>query len=105
MKNYVGKIFETVAGKLIVIANDEEYLAMEDPRDGTISFFSYGKDGVGVNHCISYSVTKQRYFEVLDEADSKDENTLDKALWNKFYKMPKVLRKLIIDAYLMINIE
>lgn len=100
MKNYEGKTIETMAGKFRVIANNEEYLAAESLDDGMVTFFGCDEKGIAVNHCISFSVTKKRYFEVLDEAASKDENALDKALWNRFYRMPKILRELIIKAYI-----
>ena len=55
------------------------------------------------SYCVNYTVTKEEFFVVIEALKDKnkgDINTITSALRERFYKIPTVFLKLIVQVYL-----
>lgn len=99
MKNFIGNIFEIGNAKFTIFAQNDTYLAAENADDKWVYFFRYSDDFIDNANSVTFCVTKERFYKVLDSVNSVDKKLLSSTFWNKFYRIPSAFRNLIIDAF------
>lgn len=98
--------------------NGKEYVIISGYQNSEIVYEEFGISDALLNfccdaqiinnhlkgsYCVNYTITKEEFFAVIDTLDDKnkgDINTITSALRERFYKIPTVFLKLIVQAYL-----
>lgn len=100
MKNFIGNIFEIGNAKFTFFAQNGTYIAAENIDDKWVYFFQYSDDSIDTAKSVTFCVTKERFYQVLESVNSVDKKLLSSTFWNKFYRIPSVFRNLIIDSFI-----
>ena len=98
--------------------NGKDYVILSGYQKGEIIYEECGNPNAPLNfccdaqiinnhlkgsYCVNYTITKEEFFAVIDILDDKNKgyiNTITSALRERFYKIPTVFLKLIVQAYL-----
>lgn len=99
-------------------ADGKEYIILSGQQNSEIvyeesgisdAFLNFCCDAQIINnhlkgsYCVNYTITKEEFFAVIDILDDKkkgDINTITSELRERFYKIPTVFLKLIVQVYL-----
>ena len=100
MKYFIGNVFEICDVEFTVFAQNDTYIAAENIDDKWVYFFQYSDNSIDTANSVTFCVTKEKFYQVLDSVNSVDKKLLSSAFWNKFYSIPSVFRNLIINAFI-----
>ena len=108
-KDLAGIKFKSTKGKEFVILSgykNSEIIYEECNSNTPLLFCCDAKiiDGkLNGSYCVSYTVPKEEFFAVIEnltEEKKKDADAIACALREKYYKIPTVFLKLVVQAYI-----